>query len=93
MRRMMLMAASWPSNSEAAVTKRTLFEGRYSAKALNSADKSVMGRLRGGNRMIDVYVNVNHTVPWVFVEQEFFTQCDNFSQGQRSPTVKTGVSP
>jgi hypothetical protein len=43
--------------------------------------------------MIDVYVNVNHTVPCVFVEQEFFTQCDNFSWGQRSPTVKTGVSP
>ena len=28
MRRMMLMAASWPSNRLAAVTKRTLFVGR-----------------------------------------------------------------
>src|SRR5258705_128855 len=42
MRRMMLMAASWPSKSEAAVTKRTLFVGRYSARALNSAERSVM---------------------------------------------------
>src|SRR5688572_4732869 len=42
MRRMMLIAASWPSNSDAAVTKRTLWVGRYSARALNSADRSVM---------------------------------------------------
>src|SRR5262249_51354766 len=42
MRRMMFMAASWPSKSDAAVTKRTLFVGRYSARALNSADRSVM---------------------------------------------------
>src|SRR5919204_2466025 len=41
MRRMMLIAASWPSNSEAAVTKRTLFVGRYSASALYSAERSV----------------------------------------------------
>src|SRR6185369_14712184 len=40
--RMMLMAASWPSNSDAAVSKRTLFVGRYSARALNSAERSVM---------------------------------------------------
>jgi len=39
---MMLIAASWPSNSEAAVTKRTLWVGRYSARALYSADRSVM---------------------------------------------------
>src|SRR5437763_15912270 len=42
MRRMMLIAASCPSNSDAAVTKRTLFVGRYSASALNSADRSVI---------------------------------------------------
>src|SRR5689334_2156927 len=42
MRRMMLIAASWPSNSDAAVTKRTLLDGRYSARALYSADRSVM---------------------------------------------------
>src|SRR6185369_13233966 len=42
MRRMMLMAASWPSKSEAAVTKRTLFVGRYSASALHSAERSVI---------------------------------------------------
>src|SRR5438876_3876295 len=42
MRRMMLIAASWPSNSAAAVTKRTLLVGRYSARALNSADRSVI---------------------------------------------------
>ncbi|CAI8277580.1 MAG: Uncharacterised protein [Flavobacteriia bacterium] len=29
MRRMMLMAASWPSNNDAAVTMRTLFLGVY----------------------------------------------------------------
>src|SRR5436853_247042 len=43
MRRMMLIAASCPSNSDAAVTKRTWFAGRYSAMALNSADRSVIG--------------------------------------------------
>src|SRR5882724_9848986 len=42
MRRMMLIAASCPSNSDAAVTKRTLFVGRYSANALYSADRSVI---------------------------------------------------
>src|SRR5689334_12756414 len=42
MRRMMLIAASWPSNSEAAVTKRTLWVGRYCARALYSAERSVM---------------------------------------------------
>src|SRR5438105_6886787 len=42
MRRMMLIAASWPSNRAAAVTKRTLLVGRYSARALNSADRSVI---------------------------------------------------
>src|SRR5256885_587961 len=47
MRRMMLIAASWPSNSDAAVTKRTLLVGRYSASALNSADRSVMRGLLG----------------------------------------------
>src|ERR1700754_3153325 len=41
MRRMMLIAASWPSNRLAAVTKRTLFVGRYSASALYSAERSV----------------------------------------------------
>jgi len=46
MRRMMLIAASWPSNRLAAVTKRTLCVGRYSARALNSADRSVMVSLR-----------------------------------------------
>jgi hypothetical protein len=30
MRRMMLIEASWPSNSDAAVTKRILFFGLYS---------------------------------------------------------------
>src|SRR6185436_184942 len=43
MRRMMLIAASWPSNRLAAVTKRTLLVGRYSASALYSADRSVIG--------------------------------------------------
>src|SRR5262245_41744999 len=43
MRRMMLIAASWPSNRLAAVTKRTFCVGRYSARALNSADRSVIG--------------------------------------------------
>src|SRR5947199_9770962 len=42
MRRMLLSAASCPSNSDAAVTKRTLFVGRYSASALYSADRSVI---------------------------------------------------
>src|SRR3954468_93510 len=41
MRRMMLIAASCPSNRLAAVTKRTLFAGRYSASALYSAERSV----------------------------------------------------
>src|SRR5439155_15108864 len=45
MRRMMLIAASWPSNSDAAVTKRTLLVGRYSARALCSAERSVMATL------------------------------------------------
>ena len=31
---MMLIAASWPSNRLAAVTKRTLCVGRYAASAL-----------------------------------------------------------
>src|SRR4029434_224493 len=42
MRRMRLRAASCTSKSDAAVTKRTLFVGRYSARALNSADRSVI---------------------------------------------------
>src|SRR5437867_2468025 len=45
MRRMMLMAASWPSNSDAAVTKRTLLVGRYSVRAFCSAERSVMASL------------------------------------------------
>ncbi len=38
---MMLIDASWPSNSEAAVTNRTLWVIRYSASFLAS-DRSVM---------------------------------------------------
>jgi len=34
---------SWPPKRLAAVAKRALFVGRYLAKALNSADRSVMG--------------------------------------------------
>src|SRR5262249_26821194 len=47
MRRMMLIAASWPSKRAAAVTKRTLLAGRYWASALASADRSVMGVVSG----------------------------------------------
>src|SRR5438105_1436559 len=41
MRRMMLIAASWPSKSAAAVTKRTLFVARYGASFLRT-ERSVI---------------------------------------------------
>jgi len=41
MRRMMLIEASWPSNSDAAVTKRTLLAGLYSV-SLFDAERSVI---------------------------------------------------
>src|SRR5438477_12685215 len=59
MRRMMLIAASWPSNSEAAVTNRTLLVGRYSASALYSAERSVTGVsgcLRWERSLFDAHV-------------------------------------
>src|SRR5262245_27521947 len=52
MRRMMLIAASWPSNSDAAVTKRTLLVGRYSARALCSADRSVTAFSSAGRAVL-----------------------------------------
>jgi hypothetical protein len=54
---MMLMAASWPSNRLAAVTKRTLCVGRYSARALNSADRSVMSASVGTANTVSVVVS------------------------------------
>src|SRR6476659_1955445 len=54
MRRMMLIAASWPSNRLAAVTKRTLWRGRYEASALYSAESSVMARRPCDSRDLQV---------------------------------------
>ena len=47
-RRTMLIAASWPSNSAAAVTRRTLFFGRLSAAGIGSVLGWVMGLLGTG---------------------------------------------
>ncbi len=52
MRRMMLIDASWPSNSEAAVTNRTLFTGLWTS-GFWAIDRSVIGNLfscAGGRR-------------------------------------------
>src|SRR6266853_1063278 len=67
MRRMMLMAASWPSKSEAAVTKRILFLALYSV--CREALRSVMAAPTRPNlemenaRLLYVYVNVKLVHP------------------------------
>src|SRR5438876_853283 len=66
MRRMMLMAASWPSKSDAAVTKRILFFVLYSVcpEALRSVMAAPMRPdLAGERRLLYVYVNVKLVPP------------------------------
>src|SRR5260370_19272367 len=66
MRRMMLMAASWPSKSEAAVTRRILFLALYSVcrEALRSVMAAQRVRICWRNgRLLYVYVNVKLPPP------------------------------
>src|SRR5215467_5923076 len=64
MRRTMLIDASCPSNSDAAVTKRILFFALYSV--WREALRSVMAALgRGGMSLVDVYVNVKVARPQI----------------------------
>src|SRR5882762_4910967 len=66
MRRMMLMAASWPSKSDAAVTKRTMFFILYSVcrEALRSVMAAQRVRICWRNgRLLYVYVNVKLLPP------------------------------
>src|SRR5712691_4676830 len=63
MRRMMLMAASWPSKSDAAVTKRILFLALYSVcrEALRSVMAASTHPGPEDGRLLYVYVNVKST--------------------------------
>src|SRR5213592_4564561 len=101
MRRMMLIAASWPSNSAAAVTKRTLLVGRYSASALNSADRSVMGfsvarTLEASSHGIDVQRWQSACSFWALAHIEQHGQRNGFSafrRGRRRAPGPAGARP
>src|SRR6266545_7866941 len=87
MRRMMLIAASWPSKSAAAVTKRILFFALYSVcrEALRSVMAAPMRPdLAGERRLLYVYVNVKLVRPYATV-YPFARPCIPSDRGAAQP--------